>query len=499
MNIGCFLATKKYLNLLIIILIFNIKNSLQINHPCKNVTALNDLNCFNDVIIFSHRKFRAGHACTYKNGDTIFEFSVDDSPVSTRLFYGLKKNGRYYFPGEPVYKQFNLQDKNDTSNTGSLGRFESHNLLVHTLDDPEKTKEYLFSISTYDSLIELHDIENDDYQSMYIKKFSDKRIFSLTYSLIEIENTDTFVLAAILSDKYIDNNEWSETNTIKKFQINSFSSSNMILKLAEVTNTNNDDVRAISIFRIDPAQLLVLMYIKKGSLLKLRFYDDDLTYLNKETDICTLLHVKPGHGHFVKALALKGNFAVFAYFTDYHNLDTFKFRIVEYDNNYNFTDKITKDLNQYKFLEGHQYNGLFKLDDERVVYTTVDDPGRYLFFFIFDLYNNYTAMRIRRYKMKYITPDLYFNKEFSVSYYNGYITLTGVLINQNEDYPSSTTSMSAMLIIFGFGNGTDFEIDISPYLMDTGYYDPSNNLFDRLMLNLTIDNNIFVYEKVYKI
>ena len=35
--------------------------------------------------------------------------------------------------------------------------------------------------------------------------------------------------------------------------------------------------------------------------------------------------------------------------------------------------------------------------------------------------------------------------------------------------------------------------------MDTGYYDKENNLFNRLMLNLTIDNNIFGYEKVYKI
>ena len=163
MNTGYFLTNKICLNLFIIIFLLNFQNSLQIVHPCKDVSALNNLSCFNDVIIFSHRKFRAGHAVTYKSGDTIFEFSVDDSPVSTRLFYGLKKNGRYYFPGEPVYKQFNMVDKNDTSNTGNLGRYESHNLLVHTQDDPEKTKEYLFSISTYDSLIELHDIENDDY------------------------------------------------------------------------------------------------------------------------------------------------------------------------------------------------------------------------------------------------------------------------------------------------------------------------------------------------
>ena len=61
-------------------------------------------------------------------------------------------------------------------------------------------KQYLFSISTYESLVELHDIENEEYQTIQTKKFiNDKRIFSYQYSLFEIENTDTFILAAVLS------------------------------------------------------------------------------------------------------------------------------------------------------------------------------------------------------------------------------------------------------------------------------------------------------------
>ena len=55
------------------------------------------------------------------------------------------------------------------------------------------------------------------------------------------------------------------------------------------------------------------------------------------------------------------------------------------------------------------------------------------------------------------------------------------------------------MMIFGFANGTDFETDISPYLMDTGYYDESKNLYDFLMTKMVIDNNIFAYEKIEKI
>ena len=95
-------------------------------------------------------------------------------------------------------------------------------------------------------------------------------------------------------------------------------------------------------------------------------------------------------------------------------------------------------------------------------------------------------MKIRRFNMKY--PNQRFIKESSVSYYNGYITLAATIGDSEDEFP---TGIKALLMIFGFGNGTDFEIDISPYLMDTGYYNKANNFFNRLMLNLTIDNNIF--------
>ena len=54
-------------------------------------------------------------------------------------------------------------------------------------------------------------------------------------------------------------------------------------------------------------------------------------------------------------------------------------------------------------------------------------------------------------------------------------------------------------MLFGFGNGTDFTIDISPHLMDTGEYLDGNDLVTRLLKNLTIDNNIFGYIPIEKI
>ena len=52
--------------------------------------------------------------------------------------------------------------------------------------------------------------------------------------------------------------------------------------------------------------------------------------------------------------------------------------------------------------------------------------------------------------------------------YNGYILFTATLGDSNQN------DIFAIMMIFGFANGTDFTTDISPYLMDTGYYNEEN-------------------------
>ena len=65
---------------------------------CQNIINLSDKTCFNDVITFDHDKWRAGHACTNKEGNVIVEFSLNPGESEKRLFYGLNKKGRYLFP-----------------------------------------------------------------------------------------------------------------------------------------------------------------------------------------------------------------------------------------------------------------------------------------------------------------------------------------------------------------------------------------------------------------
>ena len=82
--------------------------------------------------------------------------------------------------------------------------------------------------------------------------------------------------------------------------------------------------------------------------------------------------------------------------------------------------------------------------------------------------------------------------------------LSGLIYYNHDNYLAFTSAvdysgMYSIFMIFGFANGTDFTIDISPHLMDTGEYTAGNDLVTRLLKNMTIDNNIFGYVPIEKI
>ena len=83
----------------------------------------------------------------------------------------------------------------------------------------------------------------------------------------------------------------------------------------------------------------------------------------------------------------------------------------------------------------------------------------------------------------------------SAYFWNDYLLFTPSYYDRND----GSKKIYSILMIFGFPNGTDFTIDIAPYLMDTGYYIPGYDLVTRLLQNLTIDNNIFGFKSTNQI
>ena len=460
---------------------------------CSNKVSLLDANCYNDVIKFDHDTWRAGHACTNNNGDMIVEFSLNPGESKKRLFYGLKKNGRYYFPGEPVYKQIDDIVCQNCDDDKFKGRFESRNLFVSLNTDPGKSKQYLFSMSSFDSVVELHDIENDKYYAWNTLKFFGLkgRIFSYEYSLFEIQNNNTYVIAVVESAGFVNTNEFAKNYTLRKFQFGSFSS-DAYVQLNGLMEKDKYDDREISAFRLDSKQLIVLFFLKYGIGYASLFYDDDFTYKG-QMKFSDVDNIGDGWGLFNKGIHVKDNYTAFVYFTNGKNYKSLKFRFMEYENDYKFKDLMTVNFDKNDFIPFVYSNGFQKLSDERIVLFTEEDSYKKLHMFLFDFFNDYTGIKIREYNFTY--TDKRFAKEISAYMYNGYILLSATLGETGED----PQNIFAIMMIFGFGNGTDSTIDISPYLMDTGFYQSSNNLYDYLISTMSIDNNIFGYERINKI
>ena len=119
-----------------------------------------------NIIIFNHTKLNAGSM--NKNGDLIIEYyseeNYDDIPNSI-LFYGLSKNGRYCFSDKSSYTQEKNIDIDEIIDIPGYYKtyeiYDSKNLFVSIKDDSNRESQYLFSINSHNSLVELHNFNNN--------------------------------------------------------------------------------------------------------------------------------------------------------------------------------------------------------------------------------------------------------------------------------------------------------------------------------------------------
>ena len=199
-----------------------------------------------------------------------------------------------------------------------------------------------------------------------------------------------------------------------------------------------------------------------------------------------------GYGNFFKAIVLKDNLAFLAYFTDAENSYSLKIKLIDINtNDYSFSTKIEKTLNEFSFSTDILYNDLIKISDKRLIYTTTNQRTyTNLYIVMFDFYNSYSNVLIREYE--YSMSGYTIQKELSIFSYNNFFGFTSCV-----DYPSE--QRHSILLIFGYANATDTITDISPYFDDIDNYVINNKIFNKLKENIKIENNIFGYEIINEI
>ena len=67
---------------------------------CNDEPSLSEDQCFDNIIKFDNKHYQASNFARNKNGDLVIEFSEDNEISSSRLFYGLTKDGKYFFSNQ---------------------------------------------------------------------------------------------------------------------------------------------------------------------------------------------------------------------------------------------------------------------------------------------------------------------------------------------------------------------------------------------------------------
>ena len=228
--------------------------------------------CFNNIIIFKDKNYQVNHFAKKKNGDFIVEFTEHteyDELSSSRLFYGLTNDGQYFFPNESSYTYESNIDIDEETYYENIfynldGIYDSKNLFVTIWNAANRGNEYLFSINSYNSMVELHDLKNKDnkYQIWSFNKFfklDEKDYFwPYNYEIYELPKESAYIIAFIPTNDIIE--EMLNVSFIKKFRFKTFDD-NAYEELNSVKFENYLNHIILNVFLMDDF-LVVLSYAK---------------------------------------------------------------------------------------------------------------------------------------------------------------------------------------------------------------------------------------------
>ena len=460
---------------------------------CRIDNSIVKTQWLNDIILLDSDRFRYGSFTINSKGDLIYESSVEGS--SKRIFYWIKKDGSFHFKnenGESIpAKIINVQNGDNNMAT----RYESQ--IITVLDN--NNKEYLLSISLWEGSVEYYNLENMDYSFFQAMEFTKYDIHSYLGNLYRNDNSRDYLHTFIGQNNYdrghanffIITQQYSFYNNILSLN-NGYSVNEKIKKQIDTGAIS----RIVSNFKMS-WNLYILLYLNKnyGNYeFIIELYDNNfqsknsLTIGNIEGDYSSYRY----DGVFHKGIYLKNNIAAFIYYKSNTNYSP-RIRLYKI-NAYSFTEFY--DYTLYTPGELHTgaiFNNMIKISDKRFSFISSSNDRKKLYIFLFDFYDNDRKIKERIYKINLF--DLYHYKiyrELTTISFNNFLTLSASACNTETCEDSS--NYFSFIIIFGYINGTQTNINISNFLSEFNDINNNENIIDALLGNIKIDNNIFGYE-----
>ena len=485
-----------------------------------------------NIIIFNHTKLNAGSL--NRNGDLIIEYYSEENYYdisNSILFYGLSKNGRYCFSNESSYTQEKNIDINEIIDISGYYNiyeiYDSKNLFVSMKNDFNREDQYLFYINSYNSIVELHNFNNNTIKNRYIWDFNDffnleedAITFQYERELYELKRESAYIIAFI--PKYKVNENLCDLSFIKKFSFKSFDD-NAYEHLKSVKFNKYVDTSILGAFFMDDCGRLVTVSYKEpinpptqgNIMLNINFFNTDLQSIESGNELFILIPfslVTNDQYKYFKSFYLTDNVVMFSYITltyiwywSWHfiNFDLYKIDLASE------WKKINLENNNNAFMINPNgfLSDFIKISNIKLVFIycnyspNSDNFYNDLIIIIIKINPDYSNFNINQdsFNLENYIPKM----QISGFIYNGFLLFTSTAILKEEINNSENDNYFSMLMIFGYPNGTDSTIDISDFIFNSEENDihpeTLNNFYEFLFENYTIENNISKYTPDYRI
>ena len=444
----------------------------------------------NNIIRLGDDNFRYSHFSFNSNGDMIVDSSAYPAN-NKRNFYGLKKNGRFYF--NDINNQLPGYYSMEVDHTKGRIEGESYFIKLSSSNTKFQGRELILGISKnddYDSgyFTEIYNLKNNNFT-----KYSTTNMFGhiISDSFTIIKNPDTsdsnyyYTLAYIIKDG-------SEYKLKIKKTYFSFDLPQGYKHVIEKEKRAQYS-RSVSSFYTEKL-IFICFYINGNKHLRIRAYSSDFLELckkniNEEYDY--------EYNIFLKGIHLKGEVGIFIYFKENINYPTIL--ILQYNDNKSLTSYTNyEEINFDKttFIKENMLNDIVRLNNYQICYISVSTDKEYFKFVILTLYKSDTLINIKYYQIEmYNTYKMKIFLTLKASIYNDFIALSFSHCPESSCSSPYFDNHYASLIIFNYPNSTDNNLDIIPLLYSTNKKIENDFSFN-FEGKIIIENNLFGF--VYK-
>ena len=446
-----------------------------------------------NIIILGSQDYRYININSNKNGDLVI-LTTKFTGTGERLFYGLKKNGRFLFKNENSneypYLIFNISGEE----TSDQQKFESESFFIQLSNSDESIdgNEYYLSMAKADQYTEMFDLENENNNFKKTIQIFGNEIYSDRWSILRLakddEKNNNYLFAAINKE---------DENKYKLYLKKIYFTSKLLSEFGEVDNAKDIECKEnkmVSCFQTDSGKIVCFYRAKYEK-------NEELTYYTISTYKCCFSEDKSiqieksvNSTSFYKGIHLKGEVGFFIYFLD----QKFDFPYITFKSL--DSDGSIKDYNSIKtiklylfvnFFNDYMLNDIVKVSNSTIFYATNNEYKTAIYYASFILVSNDTKVNIKYYGQSIGEQNRFkiFKELRLFLYKNQFITIAASLCPSSQYCFGDNYDHYASFFIYSYPNSTDVNFSLIKEMYE------SNEEITDINFNLEkytiIENNIF--------